>query len=56
MGGGLALMLASQRPDKVRAVVPFYGVVPWEGVQPDYPALTRRGPRPLRWEGRIGGP
>jgi carboxymethylenebutenolidase len=40
MGGGLALMLASQRPDKVRAVVPFYGVLPWEGAQPDYPALT----------------
>jgi len=40
MGGGLALMLASQRPDKVRAVVPFYGAVPWEGAQPDYTALT----------------
>ena len=40
MGGGLALMLASQRPDKVRAVVPFYGVVPWQGVQPNYSALT----------------
>jgi carboxymethylenebutenolidase len=40
MGGGLALMLASQRPDKVRAAVPFYGVVPWEGAQPDYSALT----------------
>ena len=39
MGGGLALMLASQRPDKVRAVVPFYGVVPWEGAQPDYSSL-----------------
>jgi carboxymethylenebutenolidase len=40
MGGGLALMLASQRPDKVRAVVPFYGVVPWEGAQPDFAALS----------------
>jgi len=40
MGGGLALMLASQRPDKVRAVVPFYGVVPWEGAQPDYANLS----------------
>jgi carboxymethylenebutenolidase len=40
MGGGLALMLASQRPDKVRAVVPFYGLAPWEGAQPDYSALT----------------
>ena len=40
MGGGLALMVASQRPDKVRAVVPFYGVAPWEGAQPDYSKLT----------------
>lgn len=40
MGGGLALMLASQRPDKVRAVVPFYGAAPWEGAQPDYTKLT----------------
>ncbi|MGD1012151.1 MAG: dienelactone hydrolase family protein [Acidimicrobiales bacterium] len=40
MGGGLALMLASERPDKVRAAVPFYGVIPWEGVQVDYQALT----------------
>lgn len=40
MGGGLALMLASQRPDKVRAVVPFYGLAPWEGAQPDYSVLT----------------
>jgi carboxymethylenebutenolidase len=24
----------------VRAAVPFYGVVPWEGAQPDYSALT----------------
>jgi carboxymethylenebutenolidase len=40
MGGGLALMLASQRPDKVRAVVAFYGAVPWQGAQPDYSALT----------------
>jgi carboxymethylenebutenolidase len=31
MGGGLALMLAVQRPDDVRAVVPFYGLIPWEG-------------------------
>jgi carboxymethylenebutenolidase len=40
MGGGLALMLASQRPDKVRVAVPFYGVVPWQGAQPDYGALS----------------
>jgi carboxymethylenebutenolidase len=40
MGGGLALMVASQRPDLVRAVVPFYGIVPWEGAQPDYGAIN----------------
>lgn len=40
MGGGLALVLASQRPDAVRAVVPCYGVIPWPGVQPDYSAIT----------------
>lgn len=40
MGGGLALMVASQRPDLVRAVVPFYGIVPWQGAQPDYSAIT----------------
>src|SRR3954453_8604263 len=27
MGGGLVLVLATLRPDKVKAVVPFYGVV-----------------------------
>jgi carboxymethylenebutenolidase len=36
MGGGLALMVAAQRGDLVRAVVPFYGLIPWEGAQPDY--------------------
>lgn len=40
MGGGLALVLATQRPDAVRAVVPFYGVIPWEVAQPDYSKLT----------------
>lgn len=40
MGGGLALVLACQRPDRVGAVVPFYGLVPWEGAQPDYAAMT----------------
>ena len=28
MGGGLALVLACQRPDKVTAVVSYYGVMP----------------------------
>jgi len=35
MGGGLALVLAAQRPDAVAACVPFYGLVPWPGAQPD---------------------
>lgn len=40
MGGGLALVLACQRPDEVGAVVPFYGLIPWEEAQPDYAAMT----------------
>jgi carboxymethylenebutenolidase len=39
MGGGLALLLATQRPDKVKAVVPFYGVIPWQAAQPDWSKL-----------------
>ncbi len=35
MGGGLALWLAT-RHQGVRAAVPFYGALPWEGVQPDF--------------------
>jgi carboxymethylenebutenolidase len=40
MGGGLALVLATQRPDAVRAVVPCYGVIPWAEAQPDYSRLS----------------
>ena len=40
VGGGLALWLASIRPDRVRAVVPFYGIVPWDSAQPDWGAVT----------------
>jgi carboxymethylenebutenolidase len=40
MGGGLALVLATQRPDTVSAVVPCYGIVPWPDVQPDYAAMS----------------
>jgi carboxymethylenebutenolidase len=40
MGGGLALWLASLRPDEVRAVVPFYGAIPWEEAQPDWDRIT----------------
>ena len=39
MGGGLAMMLAAQRPDVVKATVSFYGAIPWPDAQPDYPAL-----------------
>jgi carboxymethylenebutenolidase len=39
MGGGLALWLATLRPDTVRAVVPHYGVIPWPAAQPDYRVL-----------------
>ncbi|MGH9036398.1 MAG: dienelactone hydrolase family protein [Acidimicrobiia bacterium] len=39
MGGGLALWLATLRPDQVRAAVPFYGVIPWEAAQPDWSRL-----------------
>ena len=35
MGGGLALVVASQRPDAVAAVAPYYGVIPWATAQPD---------------------
>lgn len=40
MGGGLALYLSTSRPDLVKAVVPFYGVIPWESAQPDYSNLA----------------
>lgn len=39
MGGGLALWLATRRPDAIRAVVPFYGIAP-HGAEPDWSALT----------------
>ena len=39
MGGGLTMMLAVQRPDAVRAAVPFYGIIPWESAQPDWSKL-----------------
>ena len=40
MGGGLALVLATQRPDAVAAVVPAYGIIPWPDAQPDYGAMS----------------
>ena len=39
MGGGLALVLACQRPDAVKACVPWYGVIPWASAQPDWSKL-----------------
>jgi carboxymethylenebutenolidase len=39
MGGGLAIIVAAQRPDKVKAVVPWYGLIPWAGAEPDYSRL-----------------
>ncbi len=42
MGGGLALVLACQRPDAVTVVVPCYGVIPWPDAQPDYTRLRAR--------------
>ena len=39
MGGGLALVLATQRPDKVKAVVPWYGIIPWPDLEPDWSRL-----------------
>jgi len=39
MGGGLALILAAQRPDRVKAVVPWYGLIPWANAQPDWARL-----------------
>ncbi|MBK9180612.1 MAG: dienelactone hydrolase family protein [Acidimicrobiales bacterium] len=42
MGGGLALVLAAHRSHDVTAVVPFYGVIPWPGVKPDWSRLAGR--------------
>jgi carboxymethylenebutenolidase len=39
MGGGLALYLGTLSPE-IRATVVYYGVIPWEGVRPDYSKLS----------------
>jgi carboxymethylenebutenolidase len=41
MGGLLSFLIAARRPDKVAAVVPFYGF-PSGPVEPDWSALTAR--------------
>src|SRR5437879_5577248 len=40
MGGGLALLLGARRGEAVRAVVPFYGIIPPDRPQPDWSGLT----------------
>ena len=40
MGGGLALVLATQRSDVVDACVAFYGLIPWPEAQPDFSKLS----------------
>jgi len=42
MGGGLALVLATERPDAVRAVAPYYGLIPWESATPDWSKLEAK--------------
>ena len=42
MGGGLALVLATHRPDAVKAAAPYYGVIPWPTAQPDWAALDAK--------------
>lgn len=39
MGGGLALVAATQRPDKIKACVPWYGLIPWPDAQPQWGRL-----------------
>ncbi len=40
MGGALALLLGTQRPDLVKAVVPFYGLIVWPATEPDWSQMT----------------
>jgi len=42
VGGGLALMLAAQRPDAVKAVAPYYGLIPWPEAQPDWSRIDAK--------------
>ena len=36
MGGGLALVVAAERPAAFAACAPWYGLIPWEHAQPDW--------------------
>lgn len=36
MGGGLALVVAAERPAAFSACAPWYGLIPWEHAQPDW--------------------
>jgi carboxymethylenebutenolidase len=40
MGGGLAMLLAQQRPDAVVACAPYYGIIPWPSAEPDWSKLA----------------
>jgi carboxymethylenebutenolidase len=42
MGGGLALVLGAHRADAVKAVAPYYGVIPWASAQPDWAKLDAK--------------
>ena len=42
MGGGLALVTATEHPDSVAAVAPYYGAIPWATAQPDWSKLTAK--------------
>ncbi|MBI5088078.1 MAG: dienelactone hydrolase family protein [Actinobacteria bacterium] len=42
MGGGLALVLATKRPDAIAAAAPYYGVIPWESAKPDWSAIEAK--------------
>jgi carboxymethylenebutenolidase len=42
MGGGLALVVAAQRPDRIKAVAPYYGLIPWSSAQPDWSRLDAK--------------
>ena len=36
MGGGLALVVSCDLGEQVSACAPFYGLIPWEGAEPDW--------------------